>query len=205
MHSLNKEHNYNKGKIVDQQAIFDAALSSVQFGDLLLLPLNLEEILFKLFPIKKKKKKRFQATLALKAKYIRENLWWKGFKHHTQLWTTSFWTLWPNHNMSTSPPVWCGTDDPAARAIMQRLKSNDMQSKQHRLSFLSLSPHLVQVCDLCGPLKQEITYAGMLHWSVSGYVEKRHANTTAEHERKKTKQTKTKWIQQRSTCVRRGG
>lgn len=37
-----------------------------------------------------KKKKWFQATLALKAKYIRENLWWKGFMHQNRkLWAIS--------------------------------------------------------------------------------------------------------------------
>jgi len=76
------------------------------------------------------------------------------------------------------------------------------------LTFLLLFQLLVQVWDsyLRGPLKQKITYADMLHRSVNGYVEKWHANTTAEHKKNKQKKKQNKkWMQQRSTCVRRGG
>lgn len=51
--------------------------------------------------------------MAIKAKRICENLWWKV------LGILSLRTLWPNHmstSQSVSQSVWCGTDDPTARA-----------------------------------------------------------------------------------------
>lgn len=120
----------------------------------------------------------------------------------------SLWTFWPNHNMSASqlPSVWC--DDPTARAKMQHLRAMICKANSTTLTFLLLFQLLVQVWDsyLRGPLKQKITYADMLHRSVNGYVEKWHANTTAEHKKNKQKKKQNKkWMQQRSTCVRRGG
>lgn len=105
----------------------------------------------------------------------------------------SLWTFWPNHNMSASqlPSVWC--DDPTARAKMQHLRAMICKANSTTLTFLLLFQLLVQVWDsyLRGPLKQKITYADMLHRSVNGYVEKWHANTTAEHKKNKQKK-KTK-------------
>lgn len=106
----------------------------------------------------------------------------------------SLWTFWPNHNMSASqlPSVWC--DDPTARAKMQHLRAMICKANSTTLTFLLLFQLLVQVWDsyLRGPLKQKITYADMLHRSVNGYVEKWHANTTAEHKKNKQKKNKTK-------------
>lgn len=91
-----------------------------------------------------------------------------------------------------------------SRATMQRLKSNDMQSQQHHLSFLLLFQHLVQVSYLCDLLKQGITYVAMLHRSVNGYVEKWHANTTAEHKNKKDSAKihlcQTWWLRESRGC-----
>ncbi len=98
--------------------------------------------------------------MALKAKYKRDNLWWKGLGFHTPNKTLDHI---PNMSTSQLHQFDVGTDDPTASATMQRLKSNDMQSQQHHLSFLSLRQHSIQVSYLCGPLKQEITYAAMLH------------------------------------------